>query len=524
VKPQFTFNRFAVPAFIARPEPIKKTSLLNMRRRLFLTSGSAATLLAMTGCGGGGGGATAGTAAATGIGIESSSAAASASGVAGLPVGVVTNTSASAGTAAPSTAGAAGTTAPAGTDSAASAAGNTAESIAATEPVAPQSYSTGYNFGSRLDRYVAGTVPSVGSAEMDAVLSRQYDAWKAARIQRMDNVAPGGLVVKFSHDNVSTVSEAMGYGMLLAVVFAGHDPQARQLFDGLLAVVRARPSYGVVESTPVGRYLMEWRLLGDGSSGGEGWNAMDGDLDIAMALLMAHRQWGSGGTWNYFEEAKATINALKVWNMSPDGTTKGLRLAHVSRTSDYMIGHFRAFAQATGDKFWDKAIKRSFQLIKKSQKQHSSVGLMPDFLMNTDSDATPSSGYIGDGNDKEGFYWWNACRNPWRFAADYVLSGDRESHEATATMIDFFQQSSGGDPVNIGTGYALDGTKLAEGNSPAFSGPICAGACVDSRYQAFADALWKWNATHLTTGYYDSEIQLLSMVVASGNWWSTARG
>ena len=38
--------------------------------------------------------------------------------------------------------------------------------------------------------------------------------------------------------------------------------------------------------------------------------------------------------------------------------------------------------------------------------------------------------------------------------------------------------------------------------------------------QSFADALWNWNAAHLTTGYYDGEIQLLSMVVASGNWWS----
>jgi hypothetical protein len=278
-----------------------------------------------------------------------------------------------------------------------------------------------------------------------------------------------------------------------------------------------------MESTPVGKYLMDWRLYANGASGGEGWNAMDGDLDIAMALLMAHRQWGSDGAWNYLEEGKATINAIQEWNMAKDGTTKGLRLGSVSRTSDYMIGHFRAFEQATGDKFWNKAIKRSFQLIRKCQKEYSSVGLMPDFLMNTDGDATPSTGYVGDGNDKEGFFWWNACRNPWRFAADYVLSGDSDSLDATATMIDFFEQASGGDPMNIGTGYALDGTQLAGGQSPAFHGPICAGACVDARFQKFADAMWDWNAKHLTTGYYDSEIQLLSMVVASGNWWSTAR-
>ena len=35
-------------------------------------------------------------------------------------------------------------------------------------------------------------------------------------------------------------------------------------------------------------------------------------------------------------------------------------------------------------------------------------------------------------------------------------------------------------------------------------------------------AMWTWNANHMTQGYYDGELQLLSMVVASGNWWSTA--
>jgi hypothetical protein len=61
---------------------------------------------------------------------------------------------------------------------------------------------------------------------------------------------------------------------------------------------------------------------------------------------------------------------------------------------------------------------------------------------------------------------------------------------------------------------------LTGGNSPAYHGPICAGACVDARFQGFLDTMWNWNASHLTTGYYDSEIQLLSLVVASGNWWT----
>ena len=103
-----------------------------------------------------------------------------------------------------------------------------------------------------------------------------------------------------------------------------------------------------------------------------------------------------------------------------------------------------------------------------------------------------------------------------------MLSGDARVKTLTQRLVNFFQSSSGGDPMGIGTGYNLDGTMVTGGQSPADHGPICAAACIDAQYQGFADTLWNWNAKNLTTGYYDSEIQLLSLVVASGNWWSPA--
>jgi hypothetical protein len=395
---------------------------------------------------------------------------------------------------------------------------------AAPAPVSPVA-GIAFPFGARLVKYVAGTLPSHTPASMDSVLTRHYDAWKAARVVNASSVVAGGFAVKFSDPNFMTVSEGMGYGMLLAVIFAGHDPNARTLFDGLLAVVRARPGYSISAHDPNGKYLMDWRLYANGASGGEGWNAMDGDEDMAMALLMADKQWGSTGKWNYLQEAKNTIAALKSWNMKPDGTTKGLSTPNVSRTSDYMIGHFRAFQAATGDSFWNTAIDRAYQLSERMQTVYSpGVGLMPDFVVDTHT-ATPrpSPGFMGDGNANEHHYWWNACRNPWRFASDYLLSGDTRWKTITGRMIDYFRAevtAAAGDVTAIGTGYALSGKQLTGGDSPAYHGPICAGACIDAKYQSFLDALWTWNATHTTTGYYDGELQLLSMVVASGNWWS----
>ena len=391
-----------------------------------------------------------------------------------------------------------------------------------------------YPFGARLVRYAAGTLPSQAqsTATVDAALKQQYNAWKAARVVAADSVVPGGYAVKFSQTGFLTVSEGMGMGMLLAVVFAGHDPDARKIFDGMLSVVRARPAYGVTQwyNPTHGKYLMDWRLNADGTSGGEGWAAADGDMDIAMALLMADKQWGSTGTWNYLQEARNTIAGLKTSTiMAPDGTTRSLYRQDISRTSDYMFGHFRAYQAATGDAFWGKAIDRSLQLAELMQARFApSTGLLPDFIVGTDTaEPAPAPAYGGgDRAEYDGHFYWNACRNPWRYATDYLLSGDARVKAVTMRMIDFFQgkfSAAGGDIMSaVECGYRLDGSAIAGGDSAAFLGPITLGACVDAKYQQMADAGWNWNVTRPTSGYYDGEIQLLSMVVASGNWWTPA--
>jgi hypothetical protein len=439
-----------------------------MQRRLFLRTGSAsAVAMALAACGGGGGGGVAGSDLVAGVTAD------------GVP--------------------------------------------AATRRSLPGP--DAYPFGSRLDPYVAGIRPTSASAEqMDAVIRNCYDAWKTRAIADVPTV-PGGKAVRFgTSSSYLTVSEGMGYGMLIVVLMAGHDPDARALFDGLLTTVRARHAYSIPGAT--GRALMDWRLTIDGSStdaAGGGWNAMDGDLDIAMALLMADRQWGSTGAWNYKQEGVATINAMAAWNMKPDGTTKGLATAHVSRTSDYMIGHFRAFKRATGDALWDRAIDRAYWLVDRMQTVYSpSCGLTPDFIIQTDTAAPiPSPGGYGDFVDTEGYYYANAQRNPWRWGTDFVTSGDARWQSVCTKLVSFIERDTGGNPGAISAGYHLNGYAMNRSYSPeGMIGPMLCGAMVDARFQGFLDALWNWNASNFTTDYYDSELQLIPLIVASGNWWN----
>jgi endo-1,4-beta-D-glucanase Y len=317
--------------------------------------------------------------------------------------------------------------------------------------------------------------------------------------------------------------------MLITVVMAGHDPNARSQFDALLKTVRARPAYSIPASSG-GPYLMDWRLTADGSStdaAGGGWNAMDGDLDIAMALLMADKQWGSTGAWNYRQEGINTINAMKAFNMKPDGTTKGMATPNVSRTSDYMIGHFRAFARATGDSYWSTTvIDRCYALINRMQTVYSpSAGLMPDFIVATDTSTPyPSPGGMGDFTATEMNYFANAQRNPWRWGCDYVLSGDTRWKSVLNKMTAFFKADTGGDPARTAIGYEMSGNALQR-PYPAWTpkgmiGPQLCGAMADSAHQAYLNALWTYNANNFSVQYYDAELQLLPMLVASGNWWT----
>lgn len=394
---------------------------------------------------------------------------------------------------------------------------------------------TGYPFGSRKDlvngRYPFGIAPTTATqAGMDASIASCYAAWKAANLQPSPaftatqglyagQVVADGLHVRFN-SRYATVSEGMGYAMLITVVMAGHDPDARRCFEGLLRTARGRPAYGWMQyGRPEAAHVMEWRLAANMDSAGDGWNATDGDLDMALALLMADRQWGSGGAVDYRQEALATIAALRSLNFATTGEPRGPQRTN-TRTSDHMVGHFRAFKAATGDAFWDLAIDRCYALDAAVTQAFSPVArLQPGFIVDCTTSPIPSPGNLVE-SPYEGMYDGNAIRNPWRWGTDYVWSGDTRWGTLASDISRFLRSDCGGDPFNAAGMYSLDGTAwgaryFAEGTM----GPAMVGCMADPSQQAFLDTLWTAHASHFTTDYYDSELQLLPMIVASGNWW-----
>lgn len=340
-----------------------------------------------------------------------------------------------------------------------------------------------------------------------------------------------------------TVSEAHGYGMIITAMMAGHDAQAKTLFDGMYRYFRAHPSVQDPD-------LMAWQQANRGGAivNINGANsAIDGDMDIAYSLLLADKQWGSGGAINYRAEAVKVINAIMDHEVHPvhyhlqlgdwvqgSGTNPDYRNA--TRPSDFMLQHVKEFHKATGDNRWVRVKDTTYKAIQDLYTNYApATGLLPDFAYRA-ADGTykpvseftwnTSNGYFLE-SEFDGDYNYNSCRTPWRIGTDYLITGNNNSRQLLTTLNTFIKAKHT-QPGQIWSGYSLDGqTKLSPWDGGMdFTAPMMVGAMIHSSNQQWLNKLWDYhtnasNATALEWNYYyGNSIRLLSMIVVSGNWWT----
>ncbi|ANN22193.1 licheninase [Amycolatopsis orientalis] len=368
--------------------------------------------------------------------------------------------------------------------------------------------------------YLPGVLrPSVSQATQDAALAKYYDYWKKNFLTT--KCGTGTYAVKAPDADHAFVAEGQGYGMTIAAMMGDKDPQARTVFDGILKFVKAHPS-----SIDKDLHAAEQDESCKSVNGTD--SATDGDLEIAYGLLIADKVWGSGGSVNYKAEALRIIKAIKRSEVHP--TTKFMRLAdwadegkyiNSSRSSDWMPGHLRAFEKVTGDSFWGQVRTRQEQAVSQLQQQYApKTGLIPDFVVNTNSTPKPAPYNFLEGKDDK--YSYNACRDPWRLGVDGVTVAGSPAQGQVRKMNTWIQQNTGGDPTKITTGYTLSGAKISgeSGQHPCFTASFAIAAMNDPGSQAWLDKLW----TSITTwspnakDYYGTGITVQVLLILSGNY------
>lgn len=356
----------------------------------------------------------------------------------------------------------------------------------------------------------------IAQSELNSDVVRYYGEWKKAYLSKTK--MPGGYYIYGEATNnkvpAKGTSEGQGFGMIVTALMAGQDDSAKIYFDGLFRFFDTHRS-------TLNRQLMGWTVAVDERANSFDC-ATDGDMDIAYALLLADKQWGSAGSINYLQHARDMISlGLKASCVSPASKRIVLgdwdTLATATRSSDWMTAQITAYGKATGDRFWTEVNDTIYSMVRQITAAHSpETGLMPDFVTGT------PPGPVGAGfleASRDGDFSWNACRYPWRVSMDYIHYGNTQSYLAAKKTANWAAAFSKNDPAKFTSVYKLDGTPLETYTSTAFISPVLVAAMVDPQMQGFLNKGWdRIRNDHYA--YFNDSINLLCMLAISGNWWA----
>lgn len=303
----------------------------------------------------------------------------------------------------------------------------------------------------------------------------------------------------------STVSEGIGYGLIIAVYM-----NDQNLFDNLWKYEQLHLD---------GNGLMNWYIDSAGGTAGSG-AATDADEDMAWGLLMAARQWGSSPTLGGYQAlAVAQINAIYAHELNsgiPDG---GDGFSPIN-PSYFAPAYYREFASATGQAGWLTVAANCYTVLNANLSKgygNAANGL--------DSAWCDTAGVSTATNSAPWDYQYDACRTPFRITQDYLWFGNASAQSYAAKTSGFFSAIGA---VSIVDGYHLDGTPdpqwqtgaSAGIQSAAFVGPAGVGGMVSRTYQQYMDDTYSNLASKpLTVGgvYYNECWTVMSLLMLSDN-------
>ena len=278
------------------------------------------------------------------------------------------------------------------------------------------------------------------------MIKTHYELWKKAWYDASQGwvYAPEG--------TCSTVSEAIAYGMVISVYM-----DDEEVFKKLYNTWKTNGGNGGG---------MNWRI---GCNGGTG-SATDADVDAALALVMASKQWKND---SYLSDGKTIINWIAKNDFDGNNSLKpGNQWNDAFNPSYATLGHFRLFEKVTGDSKWSTLRQKAAKDLLACQD--SKTGLVPDWCSWSSHQPQLTSAAVS--NDI-GFYD-DAARTPWRTAWAYYWYGDSDAktfnEKVAAWLIPETRTASG---VNSGYKYSgnvyvVDNSDIRNFVSSTFSGGL----------------------------------------------------
>ncbi len=341
-----------------------------------------------------------------------------------------------------------------------------------------------------------------------------YQQWKSDTVT--SSGANGFLRVQRPHDAGldpnSTVSEGIGYGMLIAVYM-----NDQSLFDNLW-----KYEQHWVDASG----LMNWYISADGTSLGPNGSgaATDADEDIAFALVMADRQWGGRGSLSEPYHQAAIEQIQDIWKaeiqdgkLPKPGEWGGWSTVNISY---FAPAYYRVFETLDPGDAWENVVTTVYDTIGyavNSANGNQSNGLVPAWCDDSQgSPCKPVDEHIA--NDLG--YQYDACRTPFRIGLDWCWNGEPRAQQYVALTSSFFSAIGA---ASIADGYGIDGSAAPQhpgGHSAAFVGPAAVGAMSSPAYGKLLNDGYAGVATrtYLVGGtYYEDSWTAMSLLMMTGN-------
>jgi len=401
----------------------------------------------------------------------------------------------------------------------------------------------------------------------------------------------------YSHINVS---ESMGYGMLMMAYMSGSEKKLglkkkdwifgctslKEYYDAMLRTVLEYPSviaphlftwqlHGYTDKgTKYSEFIKDWEGEHDGYTGfainknglktapftrdpEDGDSAADGDMDIIYSLIIADKQWGSDGRYNYLEIARAML--ADFWQYCVHSTYKTILLGdwaskggdkgnpalaaiqmNATRPSDFIISHLKAYKAIDSAHNWQEVINATYGVIKGvyadvKAKHGVSRGLLPDFVIRNNAKTAwvVPEGHVLE-EDTDGSYSYNSCRIPWRLGTDYLLYGGNTTLAGYDTFAETIQPidklateiykktdlDTFGPLTITGDGvWNTDGSDEFWDDPQSFTAPFLVTAAAAGN-KDLVNEMWKWEGLKdFWCDTWGDYIKMLVMLTASGNYW-----
>jgi endo-1,4-beta-D-glucanase Y len=315
--------------------------------------------------------------------------------------------------------------------------------------------------------------------------------------------------IKFDNAN-QTVSEGIAYGMLMMVYFSDNTTSYQTHFDKL---------WKYYQKWSNNRGLMSWKIDGFSnvsSETGASNTASDAEFDVAVALVMAHYQFGTGEGKNYLDTAKALIRKIRQYEISNNNLHKPGDTWDSERNPSYVSpAAFEIFREvessADAKSKWQSVIAANYTLLSSNQSK-STAGLFSDWC--DDSGNLSGSG--------RGTYSYDAARVPWRLAWANAWYGNLTTHANAKTMlakvVTFLGSTSASNvrgPLQLNASNASAGSD----NNSTFIGPFMNAFSYSSSSTNQTNINSYWSTLNGLSGqsYYNSALRILTGLLATGN-------